>query len=89
MYILTKNNITQKVYSDVQLAAYLKSGWKLIEEKISEIKTQEIENIPVIKSEPDIISLRKKADLLGIKYRYNTSANKLKQLIDEYKGGML
>ena len=72
MYTVTRNNEICTVNGEIQLAAFINSGWTIYEEP----RKEEINNIAV---------LREKADKLGIKYHHNLGEKKLKKLIDNYK----
>ena len=70
MYKVKKDNVMQELASQVQVTAYLKSGWKLIEEKNKGGDTE---------------ALKAEANSLGVKYDANDDAEKIRQAIEKHK----
>jgi len=77
MVTVIKDDRIQYLINDAQVAAFLASGWALVEETGAQSAAE-----PLV---DEIKALKTEAAALGIKYNHNTGAAKLRKMIDDHK----
>ena len=69
MFTVVRDGVTTRLHDDVQLAAYLTSGWVLAGST----------------AEPSLEALRAEAESLGIRVAHNAGIDSIKKRIAEFK----
>ena len=90
MYEVKKDGRKARLFSEIQLSAFIKNGWKQVEstEKHKEAEAEEIEPHYASADVEDTTALKAEAEGFGLKPHWNAKAETIRQMIAEHKASM-